>query len=127
MRRRATQSAAPLAAFLLVLATLASCASPASTTRSAKEPPGPPLTNFPCKRTIDAFIAPAGLKSDQLDDVKIRTESIAGGDQVAYYRVSARPQTCGGGWLDMIILPDCSVDSWRTTPPCRLQALEPAG
>ncbi len=126
MRRRAPHPSSPLAAVLLAFTTLASCASPESTAQAPKAPPPPPLATFACKRTVEAFIAPAGLKPDQLDDVRIRAESVAGGDQVAYYRVSTLPQTCGGGRLDIVILPDCSIDSWRTTPPCRLRELEPA-
>lgn len=112
-------------ASVIAFATLAGCASPASRARAPKEPPPPPLETFVCRRTVAAFVAPAGLTTDQLDDVKIRVEPIAGGDQVAHYVVTARPQTCSSGLLVLIILPDCSIDDWETTPPCRLPALEP--
>lgn len=109
---------------LVVLSILAGCASPASQTREAKEPPLPPLSQFTCRRTVQAFLAPAGLTLEQLQDTTVHNEMLAGGDQVAYYRVTTRPQGCSSGALKLVILADCSIDSWQTTPPCRLPALE---
>jgi hypothetical protein len=110
--------------FAVILTVVAGCMSPAS--RAPKEPPPPPLANFTCNRTVAAFLAPTGAKVDQLTDVTVHTEPMAGGDQIAHYVVTARPPTCSDGKLQMVILPDCSVASWKTTPPCRLPELEVA-
>lgn len=102
---------------------LAGCASTSAPTQPAQKPP--PLANFGCRRGVEAFVAQAGLRLDQLDDIRLAAEPVAGGDQVAFYRLTARPQSCTGGDLRLIVMPDCSVESWRTTSPCRLPNLEP--
>ena len=109
---------------LVMVAALAGCASPASQARVPKEPPPPPLAQFACRRTVQAFLAPAGVTLEQLQDTSVYSEPLAGSDQVAYYRVTTRPQGCSGGALKLVILPDCSIDSWQTTPPCRIPGLE---
>ncbi|NJO55464.1 MAG: hypothetical protein HC834_02895 [Rhodospirillales bacterium] len=106
---------------------LPGCTSPASlSTAAATRPPPPPLAKFECRSAVEALMAQAGLSLEQLQDIKVQTEPMAGGDQVAYYSLNARPETCASGTLSLRILPDCSIDRWETTPPCRLTRLEPA-
>ena len=127
-RRMTTAHPSRVAALVIgTLAILAGCTP--TTARPGATPavaPPSPLAQFPCRRTVEAFVAQADLTPGQLADTRVHREDMAGGDQMAYYVVTTRPQTCTGGELRLVILPDCSIDSWKTTPPCRLPALEPA-
>jgi hypothetical protein len=82
---------------------------------------------MPCRDSVAAFLGQGGLRLDQLQAIRVRPEMLAGGEQVAYWQLAARPATCADGRLDLTILPDCSIAGWRTEGGCRVPGLDPAG
>lgn len=113
-------------AALALLAPLAGGCAPKPSV-SAEATPVVPWPNTPCRSSVEAFLGMGGLSLARMETVTVREERLNGGqpgEQVGYWSVAGRPETCTSGAVTLTILPDCSIDSWTTSGGCRIPGLE---
>ncbi|MFO1153245.1 MAG: hypothetical protein U1E42_06215 [Rhodospirillales bacterium] len=115
----------------LVLLPAAGCAPRSSTPADkAETEPAMPWPKTPCRASVEAFLAMGGLSLAQMQTFSVREERLNGGqpgEQVGYWDLSGRPETCvSGSGVAFTVLPDCSISSWKTYGGCRVAGLEPS-
>ncbi len=89
--------------------------------------PAVPWPKTPCRASVEAFLSMGGLSLAQMQTVAVREERLNGGqpgEQVGYWILGGRPETCAGGGITLTILPNCAISSWKTSGGCRVAGLE---